>query len=147
MSESKPHPVDVHVGQFIRMRRLMLGLTQTCLAEQVDPGGGHISFQQLQKYEMGTSRVSASMLYLIAQALHCSPDMFFEGLPDTATAQEDAKLSGDLSRAMSIITLMPEAVLIPSLPGPALKVLGSLMETIAKNHQSEGLPGNSLGAC
>jgi transcriptional regulator with XRE-family HTH domain len=141
MSESKPHPVDVHVGQFIRMRRLMLGLTQTCLAEQVDPGGGHISFQQLQKYEKGINRVSASMLYLMAEALHCSPDMFFEGLPDTATVEEDAKLSGDLSRAMSIIKLMPEAVLIPSLPGPALKVLGSLLETMAKTHQSEGLPG------
>jgi transcriptional regulator with XRE-family HTH domain len=63
---SAPHPLDVALGSRIRLRRRELGLSQEQLARQVG-----ITFQQVQKYEHGTNRVSFSRLVEIAQALHC----------------------------------------------------------------------------
>jgi transcriptional regulator with XRE-family HTH domain len=75
------HPVDVHVGKKIRQRRWLAGMTQQQLAEQVG-----IKFQQIQKYETGANRVSASRLWDIADALQVQVSFFFEGLAD----EEDA---------------------------------------------------------
>ena len=69
------HPVDVHVGQRIRQRRWMIGMTQQQLATRVG-----IKFQQIQKYETGANRVSASRLWDIAAALEVPISFFFEGL-------------------------------------------------------------------
>ena len=69
------HPVDVHVGKRIRHRRWMNGVTQQQLAEQVG-----IKFQQIQKYETGMNRVSASRLWDIAHALTVPVSFFFEGM-------------------------------------------------------------------
>ncbi|GIT90771.1 transcriptional regulator [Jannaschia sp. AI_61] len=74
------HPVDVHVGKRIRHRRWMVGTTQQQLAEAVG-----IKFQQIQKYETGTNRVSASRLWDIAQALEVNVAHFFEGLENGET--------------------------------------------------------------
>lgn len=68
------HPVDVHVGKRIRHRRWMVGMTQQQLAEKVG-----IKFQQIQKYETGMNRVSASRLWDIAEALGVQVAFFFEG--------------------------------------------------------------------
>ncbi|GAA6192016.1 transcriptional regulator [Phaeobacter gallaeciensis] len=73
------HPVDVHVGKRVRHRRWLIGMTQQQLAEQVG-----IKFQQIQKYETGANRISASRLWDIADALDVSVSFFFEGLDDTA---------------------------------------------------------------
>ena len=70
------HHVDVHVGKRIRHRRWLLGMTQQQLAEQVG-----IKFQQIQKYETGANRVSASRLWDIADSLGVPVSFFFEGLP------------------------------------------------------------------
>ena len=70
-----PHPVDVHVGKRIRHRRWLVGMTQQQLAESVG-----IKFQQIQKYETGANRVSASRLWDIADALEVEVSFFFEGL-------------------------------------------------------------------
>ncbi|NNK16687.1 MAG: helix-turn-helix transcriptional regulator [Sulfitobacter sp.] len=70
-----PHRVDVHVGQRIRQRRWLTGMTQQRLAELVG-----IKFQQIQKYETGANRVSASRLWDIAEALGVDVSFFFEGL-------------------------------------------------------------------
>ena len=70
-----PHPVDVHVGNRIRHRRWLTGMTQQQLAETVG-----IKFQQIQKYETGANRVSASRLWDIAAALDVDVAFFFEGL-------------------------------------------------------------------
>jgi transcriptional regulator with XRE-family HTH domain len=75
--ERSPNPIDVHVGDRIRRRRRALGISQDKLAEQLD-----LTFQQVQKYERGANRVSASKLYQIACALQASLVYFFEGLPD-----------------------------------------------------------------
>ncbi|RBI68440.1 transcriptional regulator [Roseovarius sp. TE539] len=69
------HPVDVHVGKRIRHRRWLAGVTQQQLAEHVG-----IKFQQIQKYETGANRVSASRLWDIAEALDVDVSFFFEGL-------------------------------------------------------------------
>jgi transcriptional regulator with XRE-family HTH domain len=75
------HPVDSHVGQRIRQRRWMSGMTQQQLAEKVG-----IKFQQIQKYETGMNRVSASRLFDVAQALDVPISFFFEGLGGTSSA-------------------------------------------------------------
>ncbi|HLS18189.1 MAG TPA: helix-turn-helix transcriptional regulator [Paracoccaceae bacterium] len=69
------HPVDIHVGQRVRQRRWMLGMTQEQLATSVG-----IKFQQIQKYETGANRVSASRLWDIAATLDVPVAFFFEGL-------------------------------------------------------------------
>jgi len=71
------HPVDVHVGKRVRHRRWLIGMTQQQLAEQVG-----IKFQQIQKYETGANRVSASRLWDIAEALDVPVAFFFEGLEE-----------------------------------------------------------------
>ncbi|MEL6104306.1 MAG: helix-turn-helix transcriptional regulator [Pseudomonadota bacterium] len=70
-----PHVVDVHVGKRIRQRRWLIGMTQQKLAELVG-----IKFQQIQKYETGANRVSASRLWDIAEAMGVPISFFFEGL-------------------------------------------------------------------
>ncbi len=69
------HPIDVHVGRRLRQRRRLLGLTQEKLANAVD-----IRFQQIQKYESGSNRISASRLWSLAKALDVSISYFFEGV-------------------------------------------------------------------
>jgi transcriptional regulator with XRE-family HTH domain len=72
-----PNPVDLHVGARIRMRRKILGVSQERLADDLG-----LTFQQVQKYERGANRVSASKLYEIARSLQSSVAYFFEGLAD-----------------------------------------------------------------
>ena len=79
------HPVDAHVGKRIRHRRWMLGMTQ----QQLGDGVG-IKFQQIQKYETGMNRVSASRLWDIAEVLGVSIGFFFEGLQEMSDADRQA---------------------------------------------------------
>jgi transcriptional regulator with XRE-family HTH domain len=76
-----PHPVDRHVGLHIRMRRKALGISQERLAEALG-----LTFQQVQKYERGANRVSASKLFEIARALETNVAYFYEGLEEEAHA-------------------------------------------------------------
>ncbi len=76
--ERGPHQVDSHVGERIRRRRRALGMSQEDLAGSVG-----LTFQQIQKYERGANRVSASKLYQLAQTLQAPVAFFFEGLADT----------------------------------------------------------------
>lgn len=69
------HSVDLHVGKRIRHQRLLAGLTQVDLASQIG-----VRFQQLQKYETGANRVSASRLWMIAKRLDVPVTWFFDGL-------------------------------------------------------------------
>ena len=81
------HPVDVHVGKRVRHRRWLVGMTQQQLAEKVG-----IKFQQIQKYETGANRVSASRLWDISEALDVPVAFFFEGIEE---AQEDTTPMAD----------------------------------------------------
>jgi transcriptional regulator with XRE-family HTH domain len=79
VKKSGPEPTDVHVGRRVRMRRMMLGMSQEKLGDALG-----ITFQQVQKYEKGTNRISASRLQRTAEVLHVLVPFFFEGLPDGA---------------------------------------------------------------
>jgi transcriptional regulator with XRE-family HTH domain len=89
-----PRSTDRHVGSRIRLRRIMLQLSQGRLGDAVG-----VTFQQIQKYEKGANRVGASRLQDIADALGCQPTWFFEGMPGqagnggTALRRVDAALS------------------------------------------------------
>lgn len=72
-------PIDAHVGTRLKNRRKMLGISQEKLAKELD-----ITFQQVQKYERGANRVSASKLFYISKALQVPVTFFFEGMVDTA---------------------------------------------------------------
>ena len=83
--------VDTHVGQKIRARRTLLGLSQTELAD-----GAGITFQQVQKYEKGINRVGASRLQQFSHALGVPPSYFFDGLP-TVGKKRSVSQEGELS--------------------------------------------------
>ena len=87
------HPVDVHVGKRIRHRRWLVGMTQQQLAERVG-----IKFQQIQKYETGANRVSASRLWDIADALEVPVSFFFEGIE--SEAEQEAAQASAVAAAM-----------------------------------------------
>jgi len=69
--------VDTHVGSRVRMRRKLLGVSQDQLADSLG-----LTFQQVQKYERGANRISASKLFRIAEILSVEVSYFFDGLPD-----------------------------------------------------------------
>ena len=76
-----PNPIDKHVGSRVRMRRMLLGLSQEKLGEALG-----VTFQQVQKYEKGMNRIGASRLQDIAKILDAPPSFFFEGAPTQAAA-------------------------------------------------------------
>jgi transcriptional regulator with XRE-family HTH domain len=81
----EPDPVDIHVGSRVRLRRTLLGLSQDKLARAIG-----VSFQQLQKYERGTNRISASRLYALSKVLGVGISWFFEDAPSTAKRRTPA---------------------------------------------------------
>jgi transcriptional regulator with XRE-family HTH domain len=85
-SAGGPDPVDLHVGARMRSRRRMIGMSQEDLARALG-----LTFQQVQKYERGANRVSASKLYETARRLVVPIGYFFEGLPDPAEGDTTAK--------------------------------------------------------
>jgi transcriptional regulator with XRE-family HTH domain len=99
------HPVDAHVGKRIRHRRWMVGMTQQQLADQVG-----IKFQQIQKYETGMNRVSASRLWDIAEALSVPVSFFFEGLNEGGAP---AAGSGDMLADKEAMDLVRSYYAIP----------------------------------
>ena len=100
------HPVDVHVGQRVRQRRWMVGMTQQQLGNKVG-----IKFQQIQKYETGTNRISASRLWDIAAALDVPVSFFFEGLGEEGV--ELAMSHGDILTDKEALDLVRAYYSIP----------------------------------
>ncbi len=80
MTQKRTTAVDAHIGSRMRTRRLVLNMTQDSLAERLG-----ITFQQIQKYEKGSNRISASRLLDVAAILDVPPTYFFEGLDGTAS--------------------------------------------------------------
>jgi len=78
MVKKAPNPIDKHVGSRVRMRRMMLGMSQEKLGDALD-----LTFQQVQKYEKGTNRIGASRLQQISHILQVPVSFFFEGAPAT----------------------------------------------------------------
>ena len=97
MTPKKPDPVDVEVGQRIRIQRLQSGLSQTSLAEQLG-----VTFQQVQKYEKGVNRVGAGRLTKIAKVLGVPVSSFF-GAHDTSPMERSER--GTASSPLKLLTV------------------------------------------
>jgi transcriptional regulator with XRE-family HTH domain len=75
LPRKEPNPIDIHVGSRVRMRRMLVSMSQEKLGEQLG-----LTFQQVQKYEKGANRIGASRLFQISQILTVPVDFFFDGL-------------------------------------------------------------------
>lgn len=101
------HRVDVHVGKRVRHRRWMVGMTQQQLASKVG-----IKFQQIQKYETGMNRISASRLWDIAEALDVKISFFFEGLAENEAAAAEG-MPSDILADKEALELVRSYYMIP----------------------------------
>jgi transcriptional regulator with XRE-family HTH domain len=84
MAKKAPNPTDKHVGARVRMRRMMLSMSQEKLGDALG-----LTFQQVQKYEKGANRIGASRLQQIAHILQVPVSFFFEGAPSAPGAHQD----------------------------------------------------------
>ena len=123
-----PHIVDVHVGKRIRQRRWLIGMTQQKLAELVG-----IKFQQIQKYETGANRVSASRLWDIGEAMGVSVAFFFEGLEcgTTQSAPKGAAVPSDLLADKEAMELVRSYYAIPETQRRRLFELARVLSDVA----------------
>lgn len=101
-----PHPVDIYVGMRVRERRTEIGVATNRLVAELG-----VSFQQIQKYERGENRISASRLFHIAKALQVQPHFFFEGYKDARGEGRFAETpvdmpDADLMRRQEAIALL-----------------------------------------
>ncbi len=93
-------PIDVHVGARVRLRRTLLGMSQTGLGDALG-----VTFQQVQKYENGANRISASRLYDLSRVLDVSIEHFFEDIPAAVAASSPAaKKSGKAKKSTNFET-------------------------------------------
>lgn len=127
--QPNPHPTDLYVGSRIRLRRRTLKISQEKLAESLG-----LTFQQIQKYERGANRVSASKLQEIASSLNTTVGYFFEGLPSTtgvSKAKQDAadSLTKFLasSENLELVSLLPK--LSPAIRRHLLGIARALAQT------------------
>lgn len=128
-----PNPVDLHVGARIRLRRRMQGVSQEKLADALG-----LTFQQVQKYERGANRVSASKLYEIAAALRAPVAYFFDGLADPTGDELDGVRVAAASEESTVHSFLmtPEglelAKLFPNIaPGLVRRRLLELVRSLA----------------
>ena len=94
MTKKVPNPIDVFVGSRVRLRRLMVGMSQEALADRLG-----VTFQQVQKYEKGTNRISASRLQAISDVFRVPPSFFFQD--DDSNAPSAGHETGDVSTFVS----------------------------------------------
>jgi transcriptional regulator with XRE-family HTH domain len=115
LANHAPNPVDLHVGLRVRLRRRALKMSQEKLAESLG-----LTFQQVQKYERGSNRISASKLYEIARALRAPVAWFFEGLADPAEGRIECAAESEGASRIHDFLLTREgadlANLFPKLP-------------------------------
>jgi len=94
MAGKKPNPVDAHVGSRVRLRRMLLGMSQERLGESMG-----LTFQQVQKYEKGVNRIGASRLFQISKILDVPVQFFFEEAPYAGDGSRAPGLAGPDSEA------------------------------------------------
>ena len=87
--ETRPSPIDVHVGSRIRLRRTLMGMSQERLGEALG-----LTFQQVQKYERGVNRVGASRLFDLSRVLDVPISFFFDDMPEPLAAAYGSSSSG-----------------------------------------------------
>jgi transcriptional regulator with XRE-family HTH domain len=137
VAASKPDPVDVHVGARLRLRRLQVGMNQGALARAI-----RVTFQQVQKYERGANRVSASRLYAACNVLGVKPDYFFEDItvhqPGGAGACDDEGSAAPLMtpQSLELVMLLPD--IDPEVRAAILRLARILAKGRASNPVHEG---------
>ncbi len=118
---------DLHVGKRLRRRRRLLGMTQQDLASQVG-----VRFQQIQKYECGANRITASRLYDLARAMNVSVQYFFDGMPSgtgTPNAANDAEqIEGDILSQKETLELVRAYYRLGERPRKRLLELAKALE-------------------
>lgn len=128
----EPHPVDVHVGKCIRFRRSQLSMSQSVLAERLG-----ITFQQVQKYERGVNRISASKLFDTARALGVPIKYFFEELE----GGEKENTTNSIPEHVAIYASQPDAHRViramAEIPNPIRSRIATLIKTIALDYTGE----------
>lgn len=95
-NQKSPNPIDRYVGSRVRMRRMMIGMSQEKLGEALG-----LTFQQVQKYEKGTNRIGASRLQQIAHALQVEVAWFFAGSPEQETVPANAPSAAFVSEFLA----------------------------------------------
>jgi transcriptional regulator with XRE-family HTH domain len=133
MSVKSPSAIDKHVGTRVRMRRMLIGMSQEKLGEALK-----ITFQQVQKYEKGTNRVSASRLQQIASILGVTIDYFYEGAEADATAvpDETAVLLTEALASPEGLQLIRNFARVPDVT--VRQRLADLAGAIAESSRAEG---------
>ena len=123
-----PHKVDIHVGQKLRQRRWLIGMTQQTLAEKVG-----IKFQQIQKYETGANRVSASRLWDIAEVLGVPTSYFFDGMEaaEGRASDDKNKAPADLLKDKEAMDLVRSYYAIPENQRRRLFELARVLSDVA----------------
>jgi transcriptional regulator with XRE-family HTH domain len=139
-ADHEPHLVDIHVGARIRMRRKSMGLSQTQLADSVG-----ITFQQLQKYERGSNRVSASKLYGMAVTLQTSVAWFFEGIPPMEGEGDIDQRILAVRRFMATEEGVELASLVPQLPIAQRRQILALARTLSADGDDDEPGGTAAG--
>ncbi len=125
-----PRKVDTHVGQRLRQRRWMQGVTQQQLADTVG-----IKFQQIQKYETGANRISSSRLWDIAAALEVPVAFFFEGLE--GQAEDTGEARGDLLSDKEALDLVRAYYAIPEAQRRRLFDLARVLSDVSATRQED----------
>jgi transcriptional regulator with XRE-family HTH domain len=104
--EKKPHPIDIHVGGRVRLRRTMLGMSQDRLADSLG-----LTFQQIQKYEKGVNRIGASRVFEISRVLGVPIQFFFDDFDiNTGRSYGFAEQGPEDGMAMMELLNTPEGV-------------------------------------
>ena len=108
MATKVPNPIDVHVGRRLRMRRMLVGMSQEKLGESLD-----VTFQQVQKYERGANRISASRLFDISHILDVPVQYFFDDIkPARRKKKTQRRKHVDTAQVISFLSTQDGAVLI-----------------------------------
>ncbi|PJB71776.1 MAG: transcriptional regulator [Alphaproteobacteria bacterium CG_4_9_14_3_um_filter_47_13] len=140
--KEQPNPVDIHVGERLKSRRILLSMSQEKLADAVG-----ITFQQIQKYERGTNRVSASRLWQFSKVLHVSISYFFENFSEkrVPATQYTGMSDNDQETLLSEENLMDKKETIKlireyySIPDEKMrKDLFKMIKTMAANMRNSG---------
>jgi transcriptional regulator with XRE-family HTH domain len=129
-----PNPIDKHVGSRLRMRRMMLGMSQEKLGEAFG-----LTFQQVQKYEKGMNRISASRLQQAAQILDVSVPFFFEGSPGGHELDGNASSPAYVNEFISSEDGLRLIKAFMRIPRPAMRhrIVNVLQEIVAANGERD----------
>jgi transcriptional regulator with XRE-family HTH domain len=132
--KKSPNPTAMHVGNRVRQRRLALGMSQSKLAEAVG-----LTFQQIQKYEKGTNRVSGSRLQPFANILKVSVPFFFEGGPNAPSQRKAGAIDPSIAYLSEFTSSKDGLALIKAFmklkDAKLRRGIVNLVEQIADNHK------------